>query len=639
MKLVICETKFGARLMVEYRPWPATDPEVRSTELARLLTETRQRFPKGIEQIIGVGPFLSQNLLHDFDYLQSGFSALLAQGLSTYPGVAVLEIEEVRAIGRELELSGGELSDRVVPVILEGEYRMSEQARAVAPSAAVLDVTVKAAGSDRDQWTSREHSLGGTSTWLTQELPDRVLKLTEARPQSLMRRQQFDALTKRADMFALVGAWLEAIQLRESALLLEDELVEHFRLIGDYRRGIKLTQAINQKRQSEFFKTKPSAEETRAFYKRVIDTESPLIDRLIQRIEQRLAAGDVSIIEGSLLWSSALITPEVTSDRVEARRRHEIKRRAFWDNIPRLKQLDASLRNGEPHRELRQALDAQHTFWQPTRAGQTRVWTNTAVQHVLSLESQNRFLGLPFEPARIFRDIERLLQECAPWPVPTMVLRTLPRGYSQMGGGEMERTLKVFKVSDEEIAAFYQHLASSEQPLLQIYGRIGLLSSQLELHQQKPPEPPARAVIGELKLLRALLLKYAQSNPDVYDAAAEIDGRLIHAEVIATRGWSQYTMWRAKQWEYTPPTEAQLKEHERWVRKNPASIRFQPIKGVKATWDRLVACGSDMDAVFRSDELWLMRPGRAGVNLQTSNGNGSRTKCGVGRPLAVGHHG
>ena len=64
--------------MVEYRPWPATDPEVLSTELARLLTETRQRFPKGIEQIIGVGPFLSQNLLHDFDYLQSGFSALLA---------------------------------------------------------------------------------------------------------------------------------------------------------------------------------------------------------------------------------------------------------------------------------------------------------------------------------------------------------------------------------------------------------------------------------------------------------------------------------------------------------------------------------------------------------------------------------
>ena len=153
-------------------------------------------------------------------------------------------------------------------------------------------------------------------------------------------------------------------------------------------------------------------------------------------------------------------------------------------------------------------------------------------------------------------------------------------------------------MSDEDIATFYQQLASSEQTLLQIYGRIGLLSSQLELHQQKPPEPPARAVIGELKLLRALLLKYAQNNPVVYDAAAEIDGRLLHVEVIATRGWSQYTRWRAKQWEYTPPTDAQLKEHERWVRKDPASIRFQPINSVKATWDRLVACGSDMDAVF-----------------------------------------
>ena len=113
--------------------------------------------------------------------------------------------------------------------------------------------------------------------------------------------------------------------------------------------------------------------------------------------------------------------------------------------------------------------------------------------------------------------------------------------------------------------------------------------------------------MGELKLLRALLLKYAQNNLDVYDAAAEIDGRLLHVEVIATRGWSQYTRWRAKQWDDTAPTDAQLKEHERWVRKDPASIRFEPIKGVIATWDRLVACGSDRDAVFRSDELWLMK--------------------------------
>jgi hypothetical protein len=39
--------------------------------------------------------------------------------------VAVVEIEEARAIGRELELAAGELKRRVVPLFVDGEYEVS----------------------------------------------------------------------------------------------------------------------------------------------------------------------------------------------------------------------------------------------------------------------------------------------------------------------------------------------------------------------------------------------------------------------------------------------------------------------------------------------------------------------------------
>lgn len=612
LKLVICETTFGARLKVEYRPWPASAPKELSADLAKVLDETRQHYPDGIRKIIGVGPFLSLNLLHDFDHLQWGFSGLLARGLSAHPGVAVLEIEETRAIGRELQLSGGELRDRIVPVIFEGTFRMSEQAKAVTPSSARVSVSVSVAGEKGSQWTITNHSLSEASTWLAEQLPQLTLRLADDRPKSLTRQQQFEALVRRADMFSLVGSWLDASRLREAALLLEDDLAEQFRLIGDYRRGLKLTKTNHQKARTILSKQNPTQEESKSLRQQQVAIEASLIDLLIQRIERRLAARDVSVIEGAFLWQAALNSLGVTVDRDERRRRHELKTRVFWDNIPRLKRLDPLLRNGDIHPNLRQALDIHpHQFWQSSPGGQVSVWTNTAMGLVMSLASQNRYLGIPFEPAHVLRDIKRLLNECAPWPVPAMVLKTLPKGYSQFGGGELLRTLKIFKLPERDVPEFFGSLADSDDTLSQIYGRVGLLSEKLELHQGKPPHPPSDAVLGELHLLRALLLDYANQNPDLYDVAVVIDERLIHAEVIATRGWRSYTRWRSQQWDIAKPTEAELHEHDRWVRRNPASIRFEPIKGVAATWDRLVACGKNLDAVYRSDELWLMHePGQ-----------------------------
>ncbi len=217
LRTLISETKYGARLHAGFHAWPPEDPGTLAKELAGVVVETQRRFPNGIERIVGVGPFLSKNLLHNFDYLQFAFSTLLGQGLSEYPGVAVLEIEEVQAIDNELKLTAGKIKDRVVPVIIEAEFRLTEQVKPVAPDDARLSITVRADGGQSAEWTQQNLTLSSASKWLGATLPRLVLK--SAAQGGLSVEEQFKALTTRADEFSAAGAWTEAIALRESALV------------------------------------------------------------------------------------------------------------------------------------------------------------------------------------------------------------------------------------------------------------------------------------------------------------------------------------------------------------------------------------------------------------------------------------
>ena len=105
VRLVISETRYGSRLTLEHFAFSREKADVLAVECAATVLRVRQRFQGGVERIIAVSPFLSKNLTRDFDHLPFGFSALLGQTLGRLPGVAVLEIEEVRAISKELLLA------------------------------------------------------------------------------------------------------------------------------------------------------------------------------------------------------------------------------------------------------------------------------------------------------------------------------------------------------------------------------------------------------------------------------------------------------------------------------------------------------------------------------------------------------
>ena len=115
VKVVVCECRYGSRLKLEQFELAADRLDRIAGEIASEVERTRTKFASGVKQLIAVSPFLSKSLTHEFDHLQFGLAGLLGQALSEQPGTAVLEIEEARAIGIELERAGGEIKDRIVP--------------------------------------------------------------------------------------------------------------------------------------------------------------------------------------------------------------------------------------------------------------------------------------------------------------------------------------------------------------------------------------------------------------------------------------------------------------------------------------------------------------------------------------------
>jgi curli biogenesis system outer membrane secretion channel CsgG len=132
VRIVISDTARGARLSVTRIPLARGKSAAIEVRIAAVVKETRERFAGGVKWVVAVPHFLSKDLAHDFDHLQSGFASLLETTLSERPGVAVLETEEARSIRKELEIGGKANVDRVVPLFVEGTY---ETQRVASPAA------------------------------------------------------------------------------------------------------------------------------------------------------------------------------------------------------------------------------------------------------------------------------------------------------------------------------------------------------------------------------------------------------------------------------------------------------------------------------------------------------------------------
>ena len=119
LRLIIVDCRLGIRLHAQTFP--------SSAELLAgapsLIQAMQQQFPGGVKRVIAVPPFVNRDLTHDHDAHQSEYAQLLASSLMTHPGVAVVEIEEARALAAESALGSRDSSTPLTPLILEGQFR------------------------------------------------------------------------------------------------------------------------------------------------------------------------------------------------------------------------------------------------------------------------------------------------------------------------------------------------------------------------------------------------------------------------------------------------------------------------------------------------------------------------------------
>lgn len=225
VRLVISDCRCGARLRVDYLPFVPEKIKPLTGKLLGLINETRSRFPSGIKHVFGVPHFVSRNLVHDYDHLQAGFANLLGNALASMPGVAVIETEEAHRIRREINLTDGADVEHIVPLFIEGEFKVLRPAKA---KGLAVTFSLKITDGARTVKTisPKTMKLSKAGVFLREDVPRQILQLRKNHVKSLSVDRQFAALVSRADTFAKLGFWKDATGLREAALLLRPDTTE-----------------------------------------------------------------------------------------------------------------------------------------------------------------------------------------------------------------------------------------------------------------------------------------------------------------------------------------------------------------------------------------------------------------------------
>jgi hypothetical protein len=228
---VIAESSHGARLAV--RDFPrGNSTETILDEIVALVESTRKQYADGIKAVVGLAPLTPGNLEHDYDYLSTVYRDLIQGELSSLPGVAVIEVDEARAIAGEMAVSNGDVSGRVTPILIDGSYTVSEAGDRVTFSLKASRGKAVLA-SLNDQVLRKD-----VASYFKQHVSGTALELDLAESKVSV-DEQFNWLVAQAESFSRLAMPARAAGLREAALLLKpDNAKERLALLADYRKSV-----------------------------------------------------------------------------------------------------------------------------------------------------------------------------------------------------------------------------------------------------------------------------------------------------------------------------------------------------------------------------------------------------------------
>ena len=247
LSIRVFDSQFGAMLTSAETVLPKEAPDVVARSVVPFVDDVQTRFAQGIDVVVGVSYFVSRNFDRSFDHLQEDYANVVSRSLFLQPGVAVVALEELSAIQRELAISGDKekLFGRTIPVFVEGEYtiHLPEQAEPGELNAfssanhISLKVVLKSPQRPDETIEKTQMELKEATEFLSVTLPNAILKRIGGSV-SFSVAKQIEEFKQQADRSAAVGAIELALRYREAVFMLDpDDMDNALRLVVPFGAG------------------------------------------------------------------------------------------------------------------------------------------------------------------------------------------------------------------------------------------------------------------------------------------------------------------------------------------------------------------------------------------------------------------
>lgn len=598
LKVVISECRQGARLRAEFLPWSAAGKVAAPDELARLCEqlaiETRTQYAGGVRELVAVTPLLSKNLTRDFDHLQTGYAALLGRAISQVPGTAVVEIEEARAIGQELAVTGDGIKDRLVPLFVEGEFAMSGRA----PDVRVrITLRLTDGQKERRKLERADLTLAQSVDWLMNTAPREIAARPgdSAKSPRFTREQQFEQLARRAETFSRAAAFEESTALREAALLLNDDDAEQrLWLIADSKRLMnELAVRVQELRTAIYL-------ETRNTYRGGWDLNLILNDKvrqpLFEQARQRAQRMDESfrwllarqtISRREATWMARDIAERWVNVRGLARKGEQDEFLAVADQT--LEAMLAAYWQLDPQLRPREAHPAYEHMTLPggVVSGECR-------QHDVLCQVANTYWlsdwvfanrGTPGQRLGAWQQFVK--QHASPkWPSADLFMSLF-----------MVRQLPAEdQAARQQFQEFCTHLEKSNGPLFRLYARSG----RLALRMCEPRSAWDARMSQEANALQQAWDEFLKSDTHFTEVAYPLR---LRTQAIAKEVEQVVRTGGAKQHDLSPNVLIGVDPDPR--------IAFEPLADVPATWNQWQRINDRLDVMWSANGVSIMsEPGQ-----------------------------
>jgi hypothetical protein len=220
ISVLVAETSSGLRLLAQPVPW-TDDPAADVAAILALVDRALIKYPADNLAVVAVPQFVSNDLTHRWDGLQSTYARLIEQVVLSDPGFVAVAMREAQAISEEFGLTqpGGRV-ERRLPYYVLGEYRHDEQAGAVHVSVALElkhgQETVKRVVREGMDPTTVPAFLHEQAREMLAALGGGALPATDP-------ARDAEQLAGRAREFYSIGEWARGLDLSEASLLLRTD--------------------------------------------------------------------------------------------------------------------------------------------------------------------------------------------------------------------------------------------------------------------------------------------------------------------------------------------------------------------------------------------------------------------------------